>query len=103
MAARRLGLDGWRRRSAGTSPRYEGIRASVVPHQRSGNSCGRTWVQASARALMAVRPAAESIALLEGTAVKRAELRAIYCQGGIRAALVWFVLHEVAGLTEVRN
>ena len=32
-----------------------------------------------------------------------AELRATYCQGGVRAALVWFVLHEIAGLTEVRN
>jgi thiosulfate/3-mercaptopyruvate sulfurtransferase len=31
------------------------------------------------------------------------ELRATYCQGGIRAALAWFALSEVAGLTGVRS
>lgn len=30
-------------------------------------------------------------------------LRAVHCQGGIRAALAWFALHELAGLSEVRN
>jgi len=50
-----------------------------------------------------LRPAVDAIAILEGSGVKPGELRATYCQGGVRAALVWFVLHEVAGLTEVRN
>lgn len=50
-----------------------------------------------------LRAAAETLALLEGTGVHADEVRATYCQGGIRAALVWFVLHEVAGLTNVRN
>jgi thiosulfate/3-mercaptopyruvate sulfurtransferase len=50
-----------------------------------------------------LRPAAEIRAILEGTGVKPDELRATYCQGGIRAALAWFSLSEIAGLTEVRN
>jgi thiosulfate/3-mercaptopyruvate sulfurtransferase len=50
-----------------------------------------------------LRSAGEALAILQGTGVNPGEVRAIYCQGGVRAALVWFVLHEVAGLTEVRN
>jgi thiosulfate/3-mercaptopyruvate sulfurtransferase len=50
-----------------------------------------------------LRPAADAVAILEGSGVDPGELRATYCQGGVRAALVWFVLHELAGLTEVRN
>jgi thiosulfate/3-mercaptopyruvate sulfurtransferase len=50
-----------------------------------------------------LRSAAQTLAILEGSGVHPGELRATYCQGGIRAALAWFVLHEVAGLTDVRN
>jgi thiosulfate/3-mercaptopyruvate sulfurtransferase len=50
-----------------------------------------------------LRTAAEALAILEGTGVKPEDLRATYCQGGVRAALVWFVLAELAGLTQVRN
>jgi thiosulfate/3-mercaptopyruvate sulfurtransferase len=50
-----------------------------------------------------LRPAADVLAVLAGTGVEPGELRATYCQGGIRAALVWFSLHELAGLTDVRN
>ena len=50
-----------------------------------------------------LRPATDVRAILAGTGVEPGELRATYCQGGIRAALVWFSLHELAGLTEVRN
>ena len=50
-----------------------------------------------------LRDAAQTMAILEGTGVKPEALRATYCQGGVRAALAWFALHEVAGLTEVRN
>jgi len=50
-----------------------------------------------------LRPAADAVAILKATGVEPQELRAIYCQGGIRAALVWFVLHELAGFPEVRN
>jgi len=50
-----------------------------------------------------LRPAADVRAILAGTGVEPGELRATYCQGGVRAALVWFSLHELAGLTEVRN
>ena len=50
-----------------------------------------------------LRSAPEALAILRGTGVKPDELRATYCQGGVRAALAWFVLHELAGLTEVRN
>jgi thiosulfate/3-mercaptopyruvate sulfurtransferase len=50
-----------------------------------------------------LRPAPDVLAILRGGGVKPEELRATYCQGGVRAALVWFVLHELAGLTDVRN
>jgi thiosulfate/3-mercaptopyruvate sulfurtransferase len=50
-----------------------------------------------------LRTAAESLAIVRGTGVKPDELRATYCQGGVRASLVWFVLHELAGLTQVRS
>ena len=50
-----------------------------------------------------LRPAAEALAILKGSGVDQDELRATYCQGGVRAALVWFVLSEIAGLTQVRN
>ena len=50
-----------------------------------------------------LRPAADVRAILKGTGVNPDELRATYCQGGVRAALAWFVLSEVAGLHEVRN
>ena len=50
-----------------------------------------------------LRSAPETLAILRGTGVDPDELRATYCQGGVRAALAWFVLHELAGLTGVRN
>lgn len=50
-----------------------------------------------------MRDAAQTLAILEGSGVHPDDLRATYCQGGVRAALAWFVLHEVAGLTKVRN
>lgn len=50
-----------------------------------------------------LRPAAEVLAVLEASGVDPAEVRAAYCQGGVRAALAWFVLSEVAGLTGVRS
>jgi thiosulfate/3-mercaptopyruvate sulfurtransferase len=50
-----------------------------------------------------LRPAAEALATLQGSGVNPGELRATYCQGGVRAALVWFVLHELAGLDDVRS
>jgi thiosulfate/3-mercaptopyruvate sulfurtransferase len=50
-----------------------------------------------------LRPAAEALDILRATGVEPADLRATYCQGGVRAALVWFVLHELAGLSDVRN
>jgi thiosulfate/3-mercaptopyruvate sulfurtransferase len=50
-----------------------------------------------------LRPAADVLAVLSASGVDPAELRATYCQGGVRAALAWFALSEVAGLTQVRN
>jgi thiosulfate/3-mercaptopyruvate sulfurtransferase len=50
-----------------------------------------------------LRTGSEILAIVEGTGAQPGELRATYCQGGIRAALAWFALHEVAGLTEVRS
>jgi thiosulfate/3-mercaptopyruvate sulfurtransferase len=57
------------------------------------------WIAPDGR----MRPAEDALAALEGSGIDPAELRATYCQGGVRAALVWFSLHELAGLTEVRS
>jgi thiosulfate/3-mercaptopyruvate sulfurtransferase len=50
-----------------------------------------------------LRTGDEAIRILEATGVRPDELMATYCQGGVRAALVWFVLSELAGLQNVRN
>lgn len=48
------------------------------------------------------RPVDEMVALIHASGVEPANLRATYCQGGVRAALAWFVLHELAGFEDVR-
>jgi thiosulfate/3-mercaptopyruvate sulfurtransferase len=45
----------------------------------------------------------EMVSLVRASGADPAEIRATYCQGGVRAALVWFVLHELAGFHEVRS
>jgi len=50
-----------------------------------------------------IRTAAQTIEILNASGVDAAQVRATYCQGGVRAALAWFALHEVAGLSDVRN
>ncbi len=45
----------------------------------------------------------EMVSLVRASGTDPAELRATYCQGGVRAALVWFALHELAGFDEVRS
>ena len=50
-----------------------------------------------------LRTPTEGLEILKGSGVNPNELKAIYCQGGIRASLVWFVLSELAGLQNVRN
>jgi thiosulfate/3-mercaptopyruvate sulfurtransferase len=50
-----------------------------------------------------LRTGAQALEILNATGVDPAQVRAAYCQGGVRAALAWFVLHELAGLSEVRN
>jgi thiosulfate/3-mercaptopyruvate sulfurtransferase len=49
------------------------------------------------------RPVDEMLSLIRGSGADPADIRATYCQGGVRAALVWFVLHELAGYDEVRS
>ena len=49
------------------------------------------------------RPVEEMLSIIRSSGVEPAEIRATYCQGGVRAALVWFALHELAGFDEVRN
>ena len=46
------------------------------------------------------RPVDEMVSLVRASGADPAEIRATYCQGGVRAALVWFVLHELAGFDE---
>lgn len=50
-----------------------------------------------------LRPVGEAIGLVRGSGADPAEIRATYCMGGVRAALAWFVLHELAGYAEVRS
>jgi len=45
----------------------------------------------------------EMVSLVRASGADPAEIRATYCQGGVRAALVWFVLHELAGFDDVRS
>lgn len=45
----------------------------------------------------------EIVALVRAGGAEPGELRATYCQGGVRAALAWFALHELAGFDEVRS
>lgn len=45
----------------------------------------------------------EMVSLVRASGADPAEIRATYCQGGVRAALVWFVLHELAGYDQVRS
>ena len=49
------------------------------------------------------RPVDEMLSLVARIGAEPAEVRATYCQGGVRAALVWFVLHELAGFDDVRS
>jgi thiosulfate/3-mercaptopyruvate sulfurtransferase len=49
------------------------------------------------------RPVDEMVSLIRASGADPAEIRATYCQGGVRAALVWFVLHELAGFEGVRS
>ena len=49
------------------------------------------------------RPLDEMLAIIRGCGAEPGELRATYCQTGARSALGWFVLHELAGFTNVRN
>jgi thiosulfate/3-mercaptopyruvate sulfurtransferase len=49
------------------------------------------------------RNVGEMLSIIRSSGVDPADVRATYCQGGVRAALVWFVLHELAGFREVRS
>jgi thiosulfate/3-mercaptopyruvate sulfurtransferase len=49
------------------------------------------------------RPVDEMVALVRASGADPKEIRATYCQGGVRAALAWFVLHELAGFDDVRS
>ena len=45
----------------------------------------------------------EMLSIIRASGADPAQIRATYCQGGVRAALVWFALHELAGLEDVRS
>jgi thiosulfate/3-mercaptopyruvate sulfurtransferase len=49
------------------------------------------------------RPVDQMLSLIRASGADPSEIRATYCQGGVRAALVWFVLHELAGFEDVRS
>lgn len=43
------------------------------------------------------------VSLIRGAGVDPDQVRAVYCQSGVRASLAWFVLRELAGYEGVRN
>lgn len=45
----------------------------------------------------------EMLSLIRGAGAEPDEIRAVYCQSGVRASLAWFVLHELGGYGAVRN
>jgi len=49
------------------------------------------------------RPVQEILAMVRASGADPNEVRAAYCQGGVRAALAWFALHELAGLKGVKS
>lgn len=49
------------------------------------------------------RPVDAMLSLIRGAGADPAEIRAVYCQSGVRASLAWFVLRELAGFEDVRN
>jgi thiosulfate/3-mercaptopyruvate sulfurtransferase len=49
------------------------------------------------------RPIDEMLSIIRSSGVDPADVRATYCQGGVRAALAWFVLHELGGFEGVRS
>jgi thiosulfate/3-mercaptopyruvate sulfurtransferase len=49
------------------------------------------------------RPSDEILAIVRSGGVDPSDIRATYCQGGVRAALAWFALHELAGLDDVKS
>jgi thiosulfate/3-mercaptopyruvate sulfurtransferase len=49
------------------------------------------------------RPVGEILAMVRASGAEPSELRATYCQGGVRAALAWFALHELGGLEDVKS
>ena len=49
------------------------------------------------------RPVDEMLSIIRSSGADPAEIRATYCQGGVRAALAWFALHELAGFDDVRS
>jgi thiosulfate/3-mercaptopyruvate sulfurtransferase len=49
------------------------------------------------------RPVPEILAMVRASGAEPGEVRATYCQGGVRAALGWFALHELGGLKGVKS
>jgi thiosulfate/3-mercaptopyruvate sulfurtransferase len=49
------------------------------------------------------RPVGEILAMVRASGADPNDVRATYCQGGVRAALAWFALHELGGLKGVKN
>jgi thiosulfate/3-mercaptopyruvate sulfurtransferase len=49
------------------------------------------------------RPVEDMLTIIRSGGTDPAEIRATYCQGGVRAALAWFALHELAGLRDVKS
>jgi thiosulfate/3-mercaptopyruvate sulfurtransferase len=104
-------LDWSRDTTGGGPPRvldvrsHEEFEGTEVRSARGGHVPGAVHVPFTdfLREDNTLRPAGEIRAVVEqATAGQGCELRASYCQGGVRAALAWFALHELAGL-DVRN
>jgi thiosulfate/3-mercaptopyruvate sulfurtransferase len=73
------------------------LRAGRIPGAR------HRWFGDLVRDDGTLRPVEDALALVRGSGAEPEDVRATYCMGGIRAALGWFVLHELGGYAEVRN
>ncbi len=49
------------------------------------------------------RPVDAMLSLIRAAGADPDQIRAVYCQSGVRASLAWFVLRELAGFEDVRN
>jgi len=90
-------------RCASRSSSVTATTRSSRPTTRFSPGAARRWFVDLLTDEGTFRPVDEMLALIRASGVDPEAVRATYCQGGVRAALVWFVLHELAGYEDVKS